>query len=373
MLTDYYVLSHFAWNLSLLMPGSIICCDNSVVSDTCVSMEEWVAHPTEHTALDDIIPCVEAATANESLYKTRHVTFQLVNVVNQAITNVTNRNFPANVQIFYYNQSGPLMPLLCNPFTPDLKNRTCTSGEVTLDNAAEVNTVYGSVFHTVRGRSIYRPASLHKLQVYRGFECRTTTVQGAEICATVGRVTPRIYRQMDPRVVPVRPVPRSVAGLHLRPRHLHDHRAALLPRPAAVQQVGVRRPGDGLVGGDAVPGLLGDLRQGAAPPRVQQAARRQAQLPYGRRQAGPRRLGYVSSSPIYVHIYILRFVMHVHRCTLGFRRYSLFVVQLVSGRIACSSVGLSGLRSLLGLLWPGRFHIFAGWLFTALAENEKPH
>jgi hypothetical protein len=167
-------------------------------------MEEWVAHPTEHTALDDIIPCVEAATANESLYKTRHVTFQLVNVVNQAITNVTNRNFPANVQIFYYNQSGPLMPLLCNPFTPDLKNRTCTSGEVTLDNAAEVNTVYGSVFHTVRGRSIYRPASLHKLQVYRGFECRTTTVQGAEICATVGRVTPRIYRQMEAGVTVTR-------------------------------------------------------------------------------------------------------------------------------------------------------------------------
>jgi hypothetical protein len=159
----------------IMVTGTFILCGiffllNNVVSDSCVSMEEWVAHPTEHTALDDIIPCVEPATANETLYRSRQVTSKLVNLVNQAIANVTNRNFPPNAQIFYYNQSGPLMPLLCNPFTPDLNNRTCTSGEVTLDNAAEV---------------------------YRGFECQTTTVQGAEICTTVGRVTPRIYRQME--------------------------------------------------------------------------------------------------------------------------------------------------------------------------------
>ncbi|GJM87150.1 hypothetical protein PR202_ga03076 [Eleusine coracana subsp. coracana] len=159
----------------ILVTGTFILCGvflllHNVVSDTCVAMDEWVAHPTEHTALDDIIPCVEPATANESLYRSRQVTFQLVNLVNQAITNVSNRNFPPNAPLFYYNQSGPLMPLLCNPFTPVLSNRTCTRGEVTLDNAA---------------------------QVYKSFECQTTTVQGADICTTVGRVTPRIYRQME--------------------------------------------------------------------------------------------------------------------------------------------------------------------------------
>ncbi|GJN22485.1 hypothetical protein PR202_gb10050 [Eleusine coracana subsp. coracana] len=159
----------------ILVTGTFILCGvflllHNVVSDTCVAMDEWVAHPTEHTALDDIIPCVEPATANESLYRSRQVTFQLVNLVNQAITNVSNRNFPPNAPLFYYNQSGPLMPLLCNPFTPALSNRTCTRGEVTLDNAA---------------------------QVYKSFECQTTTVQGADICTTVGRVTPRIYRQME--------------------------------------------------------------------------------------------------------------------------------------------------------------------------------
>ncbi|XP_062220608.1 uncharacterized protein LOC133920011 isoform X2 [Phragmites australis] len=158
----------------ILVTGTFILCGvflllHNVVSDTCVAMDEWVAHPTEHTALDDIIPCVEPATANESLYRSRQVTFQLVNLVNQVITNVSNRNFPPMTTPFYYNQSGPLMPTLCNPFTPDLSNRTCTRGEVTLDNAT---------------------------QVWKSFECQTTTVSGAEICTTVGRVTPRIYGQM---------------------------------------------------------------------------------------------------------------------------------------------------------------------------------
>ncbi|KAF8730094.1 hypothetical protein HU200_017060 [Digitaria exilis] len=162
----------------ILVTGTFILCGvflllHNVTSDTCVAMEEWVAHPTEHTALDEIIPCVEPAMANESLYRSRQVTFQLVNLVNQVITNVSNQNFSSPTPVstpFYYNQSGPLMPLLCNPFKPDLSNRTCSRGEVTLDSAN---------------------------QVYRGFECQTTTVSGAEICTTVGRVTPRIYGQME--------------------------------------------------------------------------------------------------------------------------------------------------------------------------------
>ncbi|KAG8060595.1 hypothetical protein GUJ93_ZPchr0002g24589 [Zizania palustris] len=158
----------------ILVTGTFILCGvflilHNVVADTCVSMDEWVAHPTEHTALDDIIPCVEPATANESLYRSRQVTFQLVNLVNQVITNVSNRNLPPAAAPLYYNQSGPLMPTLCNPFTANLSNRTCTRGEVTLDNAT---------------------------QVWKNFECQTNTVSGSEICATTGRVTPRILGQM---------------------------------------------------------------------------------------------------------------------------------------------------------------------------------
>lgn len=117
----------------------------SVVADTCVAMEEWVQNPHAHTALDDILPCVDFATANESLYQSKEVTFQLVNMVNQVIANVSNTNFPPNVQPFYYNQSGPQMPLLCNPFTSNLTARQCVTGEVDFNSSTQVKIAGGFI------------------------------------------------------------------------------------------------------------------------------------------------------------------------------------------------------------------------------------
>lgn len=111
----------------------------SVTADTCVSMDQWVQNPTAHTALDNILPCMDNATAQETLLRSKEVTSQLVNVVNQVITNVSNINFAPNFTPLFYNQSGPLMPTLCNPYNPDLTNRVCASGEVDLNNATEVN------------------------------------------------------------------------------------------------------------------------------------------------------------------------------------------------------------------------------------------
>lgn len=109
-----------------------------MVEDTCVSMDEWVQNPTAHTALDEILPCVDNATAQETLLRTKDVTHQLVDLVDKVISNVTNRNFPPGAAPLYYNQSGPLMPFLCNPFNPDLTTRQCLAGEVSVDNATEV-------------------------------------------------------------------------------------------------------------------------------------------------------------------------------------------------------------------------------------------
>ncbi|XP_008809757.2 uncharacterized protein LOC103721362 isoform X1 [Phoenix dactylifera] len=158
----------------ILVAGTFILCGvflllHNVVADTCVAMNDWVDHPHAHTALDDILPCVDTATANESLYRGREVTFQLVNVVNQVINNISNRNFPPRAGPLYYNQSGPLMPPLCNPYTAGLSNRTCATGEVSLSNAS---------------------------QVWRGYICQAAVVSGSEICTTAGRVTPGIYKQM---------------------------------------------------------------------------------------------------------------------------------------------------------------------------------
>ncbi|XP_073013239.1 uncharacterized protein [Typha latifolia] len=170
-----YVLVVVGW---ILVAGTFILCGvflllHNVVGDTCVAMDEWVNHPQEHTALDDILPCVDVSTANESLYRSREVTFQLVNLVNQVIVNVSNRNFPPSAAPLYYNQSGPLMPALCNPYKPDFSNRTCLSGEVDLNNAP---------------------------QVWKSYECKTAMVSGSDICTTVGRVTPSIYNQMTAAV-----------------------------------------------------------------------------------------------------------------------------------------------------------------------------
>ncbi|CAJ1973687.1 unnamed protein product [Sphenostylis stenocarpa] len=117
--------------------------------------------------MDDILPCVDNATAQETLSRSKEVTSELVNLVNQVITNASNINFAPNFTPLYYNQSGPLMPLLCNPFHPDMTDRQCDAGEVTLSNAT---------------------------QVYGSFVCQ---VSPSEICMTQGRLTPTFYNQVS--------------------------------------------------------------------------------------------------------------------------------------------------------------------------------
>ncbi|KAK6147842.1 hypothetical protein DH2020_018754 [Rehmannia glutinosa] len=134
------VLVIFGWILvaiTFILCGIFLVLHN-VMGDTCVAMNEWVVNPTAHTALDDIIPCVDPATAQEALSQSKEVTLQMVQLVNGIIANVSNANLPPNAGPFYYNQSGPLVPLLCNPYNPDKTDRRiCTTGEVDLNNATQ--------------------------------------------------------------------------------------------------------------------------------------------------------------------------------------------------------------------------------------------
>lgn len=109
-----------------------------MVADTCVAMDDWVQHPTAHTALDDILPCVDNATAQETLTQSKNVTYQLVVVVDSVINNISNVNYPPVAGPLYFNQSGPLVPVLCNPFHSNLADRQCATSEVRLNNATEV-------------------------------------------------------------------------------------------------------------------------------------------------------------------------------------------------------------------------------------------
>lgn len=139
---------------------------HNAMGDTCVAMEEWIQNPTAHTSMDEILPCVDQATAQETLLQSKDVTFQLVLVVNRFIGNISNHNFPAGSGPFYYNQSGPLVPLLCNPFNHDKTDRRCADGEVNFDSAS---------------------------QEWMKHVCE---VSANNLCTSVGRLTPVYYAQM---------------------------------------------------------------------------------------------------------------------------------------------------------------------------------
>ncbi|KAI3967512.1 hypothetical protein MKX01_027250 [Papaver californicum] len=159
----------------ILVAGTFLLCGvflllHNVTADTCIAMNEWVQHPTAHTALDDILPCVDNATATETLLRTKEATRELVGVVNQVITNVSNINFAPNFVPLYFNQSGPKVPVLCDPFNADFTDRQCSAGEVDLNNATKV---------------------------WQSYVC---DVSSTGICKTVGRITPEFYTQMNAAV-----------------------------------------------------------------------------------------------------------------------------------------------------------------------------
>ncbi|CAN1318571.1 hypothetical protein LINPERPRIM_LOCUS30859 [Linum perenne] len=145
----------------IIVAGTFILCGvflllHNVVGDTCVAMDEWVQHPTAKTAMDDFIPCVDNATAQETLLQSKQVTFQLSNMVDNVLSNFSN----------HFNQSGLFVPLLCNPFNPDLTDRSCAAGEVDLSNATEA---------------------------WKEYVCQASE---SGICTTTGRLTPALYAQM---------------------------------------------------------------------------------------------------------------------------------------------------------------------------------
>ncbi|CAM0946449.1 unnamed protein product [Alopecurus aequalis] len=170
-----YVLVFLAWIMvaaTFVMCGTFLLLHN-VVGDTCEAMGEWVRHPQEHTALDDILPCVDTAATTEALGRGREVNYRLVAVLNGVISNVSNADFPQGAPLsppLYYNQSGPPVPLLCNPYTPDLRDRACAPGEAVGPDAAR--------------------------QAWEAHVCQTTVGASGEVCATAGRVTPSMLVQM---------------------------------------------------------------------------------------------------------------------------------------------------------------------------------
>ncbi|XP_043696138.1 uncharacterized protein LOC122646617 [Telopea speciosissima] len=139
---------------------------NNAISDTCVAMGEWVENPQAETALSSILPCVDQETANNSLFQSKEVIRQLVNVMNTAIYTFANTNSPPQATSYYFNQSGPMMPPLCSPFDSELHDRPCGSIEVSIINASVE---------------------------WQKYVCN---VSASGICKSVGRITPDLYTQL---------------------------------------------------------------------------------------------------------------------------------------------------------------------------------
>lgn len=109
------------------------------MTDTCVAMDEWLQNPNANSALERIIPKVDNKTTEDISSVTKGVTFGLINMVNDEITNVSNAHLGVEAGPLYYNQSGPLVPILCSPYQPDLTHRQCDPAEVNFTMATKVS------------------------------------------------------------------------------------------------------------------------------------------------------------------------------------------------------------------------------------------
>lgn len=138
---------------------------NNAISDTCVAMVEWVDNPQAETALSDILPCVDETTTNQTLFKSKQVVNDIVNVVNGFVDTYANSDPPPQGQN-YYNQTGPYLVHLCYPYDSQYQDRSCTDQEISMANASLV------------------------------WESYTCAVSASGFCTSAGRLTPDMYRQM---------------------------------------------------------------------------------------------------------------------------------------------------------------------------------
>lgn len=110
------------------------------MADTCVAVDDWLQNPSANAPLSlQFLPCMDNETAQATLKATKQTSFYVINVVNKFIIEASNRDVPPDAGILYVNQSGPPVPLLCNPYYPDLTERDCSHAEVNFGNVAQVS------------------------------------------------------------------------------------------------------------------------------------------------------------------------------------------------------------------------------------------
>nr|XP_004288761.2 PREDICTED: uncharacterized protein LOC101307834 [Fragaria vesca subsp. vesca] len=136
-----YCLVIVGWILvtcTFILCGAFLLIHN-VFADACVSMDEWVQKkPTAYTALDDFLPCVDQDVVQGMLNDTKMANYAAIGVVNQIVDMAnSDPNSGDGGTPLSFNQSGPLLPPVCNPYNEDQSNRTCAPGEVEMQKVTE--------------------------------------------------------------------------------------------------------------------------------------------------------------------------------------------------------------------------------------------
>ncbi|KAK9014062.1 hypothetical protein V6N11_005234 [Hibiscus sabdariffa] len=132
-----------------------------IVSDTCVAMDEWVQNPNANSALNDLIPCSDKQAGENIKQAGQTVTTTINDMLNQIIA-ISNQNTG-------YNQSGPSVPLVCDPYKNGNSRQTC-GDQVPLKYAEEE------------------------------WEKYVCLVSETGKCSTAGRLTPDMYEEMSKAV-----------------------------------------------------------------------------------------------------------------------------------------------------------------------------
>ncbi|KAK7381553.1 hypothetical protein VNO80_00098 [Phaseolus coccineus] len=165
-----YILLFFGWILVTLtfLLSSISLVVHNGVADTCVAIDEWVQHPRSESAISKLLPCMDEATTQKTLDISKNTSYLVVNLVNTFVDNVANKDLPPTQtdRDLYYNQSGPALPLICNPFFPNMSERACDALEISLRGAPTA---------------------------YESFICNTSP---SGLCITMGRLTPSLYSKV---------------------------------------------------------------------------------------------------------------------------------------------------------------------------------
>ncbi|XVF26513.1 hypothetical protein REPUB_Repub14bG0023200 [Reevesia pubescens] len=166
----FVVIGWIIITLTFILCGIFLVFHN-IVADTCVAMEEWVQNPTANSSMKELLPCWDREFGQNVLDASRSVTTGVNIILNHYIVVVANNNTltPQAVPV-YHNQSGPIVPIICDPYTKGDTQQSCAVGEVALSNAAEE---------------------------WKKYVCQ---VSAAGICTTSGRLTPDMYNQMSSAV-----------------------------------------------------------------------------------------------------------------------------------------------------------------------------